>query len=1288
MTTLIVSVAVFFIGFYVGRKAGPGRNAPQNQLDAVALARAWQEGFDAARAVANAAGSGAERGESVQLPAVGGDAPPPGLAPATGSRVPREPVQLPANGLPWMAGAAGPVPVQAPLPATPPRVPIDPRARALRNINITLYVAALLLVAAASLFIAIALPPTAKVLGLALVTAGFYSGGLVMHSRSERLRPAAAAFTGTGLALLPMTGLAHYVLLPSSPGVVWLVTSVLGTAAFMYAAGKLQSKVVAALGTTFMVSTAYAGGAVLNRGLIYYFLFSMLLAAAITLVAVRGPRWKDSIYLQSFTAAHRYLVPATALAALASIGVLEALDYVWIFVAACIYYVVALAVADPAERFRNLAAVRASAMAGLVALLIHWDAPADSTMRILCVVFVAQAVLVAYFARRYEQALVRKAEVVRAETWALLAAGAACAVAASEGFLRYAFLPAGLQEPGINWSLPVVLVGAAVLARRFGGGFLWAPLGAGMLGLLETGVGSAGLQASLLVAALAATWWLARREKTAGTGALAFSARLAAPVAVGSAFRFAALGWMPLPTSTTTTLDEAGGLTAYAAGIRAGQVAAVVGFTLALLVLVAVSAFTLRRGVPVARPGTGDPTGERFQMGESAVFAGGLLLATASSFLAGGLRGAEDLETAAHRGWSTNFWLDFNWDPVFMWLLLACGLVGATAVLGVRLRAGGKPASTVSDDARLSRGPRIMVHAGGLAAILGALFLASGLTPEWLLEVVAVLSLAYVASRLVSGDSSVPGALYVVLAQVLFSGTAWHVAGRFNMDGDGQLALLALTTSVAQGARVLAGKRIAAAGSAQQQLWLSVATAALLALIPAVYVAGGEGHYDQAALLVQFLGLVFFAASFALKRGTTDVFFHGAGMLAGLGVLGLVMTPLLGEELRAGGLLPRQLWGEGSAGTALAVLVGVLMVAELRNVRGSDHRLLRGLLGLLFFISLLLLVDDMGEGWKVVAGILGVAGGLVLATTWGVPLLVTGSAAFLVYATAHGLDWFRDAAGIPGREPQDTMLGLCLSALFLLIMAIFGGRFSGERASIPGVLRRTEGWSAAHARVLFAGSLLAIASAGLLGLAEGTRVPTYIGAALLVGALCAASALEVPLRQRENAFEITAMLGAAIAQRCWWIALGGFGHFAFAYYWVAVLSVLAAYEFRRKRQGRAVPALLAATGLLSLTGLGTILTSTLGQQLLVLLSFTGLLVFGLLSNRKIFTLWAAIGIGGAVLWFLRGYTFLLLLVLAAGLIALALWRLGGMNKTTPDPGGTLPSPEHAPAPPDRDAGAE
>ena len=1268
MTTLIVSLIVFFIGVFVGRIASTGKARRQELVESTALARAWQEGFDAARLfAAGDAGAGKQRGEYAGPSDIGGvafsPAPPQAVAP-----------ESPAPGLPWMTGSGVPGPMYSQAPAALPLVPVDPRVRALRNINITLYVAALLMVAAASLFIAIALPSTAKVVGLGLVTAGFYAAGLIMHARSERLRPAAAAFTATGLALLPMTGLAHFVLLPSSPGIVWLVTSVVGTVAFMYAAGKLQSRVIAALSTTFMVSTAYAGGAVLNRGLIYYFLFSMLLATAITLVGMRKPQWIGSIYLQSFSAAHRYLVPATLLAALVSIGVLDSLDYGWLFAAAAAYYVVALVAAKPSERFWHLAAARAAAMLCLVAFLDHADVPLATTLRILAVVFVAQSVLLAFLAGPYSDRIARKGEAVRTEIWVLLAAAAACAVGGFDGILRGGFRSAGPPSPELNWSLPVVLVAASLLARKLGRGFMWAPLGVGLLSLLEGGVFSAGRQAILLGAALAISWWLARGERTARTRALKFTARLVAPLAVGALFKFAALGWALLPNPSMPALNATGEDVGYLAGIRAGQIAGFVGFTLGVLVQVVWSALALRRSRAGRRPESADGVDASFAVGESAVFAGGVLLATATTFLVGGLQSMDRFSAGPGHGWSTEFWLAFDWDPVFMWLILAGGLLGATAVLGLRLPSGDRPESRGADNPGSPRWPRLLVHLGGVVAILAALLLAAGLDPSWLVEVVAMLSLAYVVSRLLAEDSSVPGVVYAVLAQVLLSGTAWHVADRFSMDSHGQFALLALTTSVAQSARVLAGRRVAVVRPSTHQLWLSIATAALLAMIPAAYLAGGIGTYDQAALLVQFLCLLLFATVFAATREPRGVLFHGAWALAGLAVLGLVLTPTLGTRLRAGGWLPVPLWGDGPAGIAMAVLVVAFLLAELRNVRGSGYRWLRMMLTVLFFVSILVLVQDMGQGWKVLAGVLGVVGGLVFASTWGLPLVVVGSISFLLYATAHGLDWFREAAGIPGGEPQDTMLLLCSTALILLIAAIFGGRFSGEAVSLAGLFRRTDGWSPAHARILFIGALVAVASAGFLGLVEGTPSLTYIGAGLAVVALCTASTLEVPATQRENSFEIAAMSTAAIAQRCWWVASDGFGLFAFAYYWVLVLAALAAYEFYRKRERRAVYTLVASMALLSLTGLGTILTSTLGQQMLVLLSFTALLVFGLLSNRRLFTLWAAVGIGVAVLWFLRGYTFVLLLLLAAGLIALALWRLGRMNKNAADAGEPRPSP--------------
>ena len=79
-----------------------------------------------------------------------------------------------------------------------------------QNINITLYVASLLLVAAAALFIGTGLPPMLRFAGVCAVAVAFYAAGFVLHAKVARLKPAAVAFTGTGLALVPVTGLAMY----------------------------------------------------------------------------------------------------------------------------------------------------------------------------------------------------------------------------------------------------------------------------------------------------------------------------------------------------------------------------------------------------------------------------------------------------------------------------------------------------------------------------------------------------------------------------------------------------------------------------------------------------------------------------------------------------------------------------------------------------------------------------------------------------------------------------------------------------------------------------------------------------------------------------------------------------------------------------------------------------------------------------------------------------------------------------------------------------------------------
>ncbi|GAA1871131.1 hypothetical protein GCM10009715_17530 [Paeniglutamicibacter psychrophenolicus] len=1295
---IVVAVAMFLAGLFLGKQLAANKFQSRQPAqapapDRAALALAWQRGFDAAT---QEAARKRETGDALVPQDAQTGAPGPALGeqgtstagsmqPGPAAPVPFAPTPSappaavgdpgPGSGQPQYSGAmpAATHVGQPAMPAPPPRVPavpVDPRVRALRNINITLYVAALLMVAAASLFIALALPAAAKVVGLGLVAAGFYGVGLLMHARSVRLRPAAAAFTATGLALIPMTGLAHFLLLSTTPGASWFVTSVVGTVAFAYAAGKLQSRIVAGLGTTFLVSTAYSGGAVLNRGLIYYFLFSMLLATAITLVGARKPRWVGNIYVQSFALAHRYLVPATVLAALLSFAVLQARDYGWIFAAAALYYAVALIAAPATERFAHLAAARISAMASIGAFLHVADVSATDIFRIMAALLVAQLVLLAQFAPNYARKLRLKQAFATGETWILLALAGLGALMGAESLLRDPGLAGSGGGLDLNWALALLLAAGVFVGARRGGNFRWVPLGVAVLGIVEPMDGNQGRQGILLAAAVLATWWLARNASGTARSSLRWAARIASVPATGALFSYAAAGWALQPRfgSTLTVLPGTANPAQAAALERTIEVATLVGVVLALLIQLCVAAALLSRMRRTAQ--TAAATAPRLEsFGESLIFAGGVLCAAVATWSLsmklgwGGSLLYSDVDPGT-AGFATVLWLGYQWDTILLWMGLLAGLVGATAILGHRRAPHRIPGERTG--AVLEGVPMALGHLGGLAALGAGLGMAAGRDPSWMVELVAVLGLAHVGIRILAGTGLAEKVGYSVLAQALFSGTAWHIADRFDMDAHGQFALFAFTIALAQSVRAALGRKSAMPKYSDPRTLMTLAAVALLLLVPAVYLMDHAGGYDQAGLLVQFLCLLAFSGVVVTTHVRRAPAFRYVAVPAALGLLGLVLVPALGQSLRLGGWLPTPLWTKDVAGTVLVLLLLGILVSEVRNLAGKDWRWVRAVVAVVYWAALFGLHDWQEPGWQVTAGLLGAAGFMVFSATWGIPLLLLGSAALVLLASLRGVDLIHDLALERGSEPLDGMIGLGATWVILLIASIFGGRFGGDPVPFAALVRRTAGWDPAHARVLFAASLAALGFGGLLGQSDQIDRHVYAGAVMLLVAVFAAAALEVPARLRETGYEVAALMGAAVIHRCWWVGVGGTSAFAAFYYWIIVLGLLAAYEFRRKRERNGIVVLGASSVLLSLAGLGTFLSSTLAQQLVVLLTFTALLVFGLVTNRKIFTVWGAVGVAVAVLWFLRGYTFLLLLLIAAGLIALALWRLGKMNKGSQD----------------------
>lgn len=284
-------------------------------------------------------------------------------------------VQRPAARAPRVLAPPAARQWHAPRTPLPKETPEERQARKDRrdrqNINITLYAASLLLVAAAALFVGTALSPVLRFAGVCTMAALFYGSGLGLHRKVPRLRPASVAFTGTGLALVPVIGLALYNFAWHSASGAWLVTSLLGTVAYIAAALRLESKVLVYLSLTFVVSTAWSGIAVLGAALVWYFVALIGVAALLTLLSLLAPGWLPPVFARPLMTLHPLVVPAVAVAVTFFPVLLTRWEYVLIIGLSGAYFALVAAVRTAPFRLRHFYAARASFT--VAAVVATWE---------------------------------------------------------------------------------------------------------------------------------------------------------------------------------------------------------------------------------------------------------------------------------------------------------------------------------------------------------------------------------------------------------------------------------------------------------------------------------------------------------------------------------------------------------------------------------------------------------------------------------------------------------------------------------------------------------------------------------------------------------------------------------------------------------------------------------------------------------------------------------------------------------------------------------------------------
>ncbi|WP_180967367.1 hypothetical protein [Zhihengliuella halotolerans] len=1233
LLVIVLMALAFGGGWLLGRKANH-RGAAQDQHG---LARAWQEGYDAA--VAHLSPSlgpqsppaPGEPGGPVITPAREA---PPAVAQPTSAPEPAPPMLSvpPSPAAPISAPPSESAPAMTFPPPPAPKPALDPAARQLRNVNIALYVAAGLLIGAGLLFISFPIHPAAKLSVLGAVCALFYGGGLSIHARSRDLRSAATALTGIGLALIPVLGVAWHVLLEVEAATAWMIVSIVGSAAFVFASVRLRSQVVAVFALTFFVSLAWSGGAVLNRGLIWYFVFTMALAALFSAAAVVRPAFLGSLYVRTFVAAHRFLVPGVLVGALVMEWQLSRSELLLIGAAASVYYGVFAFTEGRAARVVNVSMFRLVASLTVLLAVHELTDSAEAVVWALLLILLAQLVLIAAFPRQH--ARVYPPRWWAAEVWVLSAVSAVTAV------FTYHALYASFFGEGGRMLGPGILVGAAGIGAA---GYLSRV----RLMPILLALGAFALPLGVMDGTFEEAAW-----RVAGTSAFALLASEAVrrrvnepesghPAPALAAWRSVHLLLAPLVLGQLVVAVP--GLSAVGAGPDHSGLSAqlVLMVTVAIAAWLGLALFTARGAAAFA---AGDDDGARSRT----LHVGGVAAAVVAALLLAGL--GEDAT-----------WMQLPVERLSWWAVLLVALT-CTAWI-VRAGAG--------------------VRSAGNQAVAGTAWLLAVVVdtgrihwPErdWALEILLGAGFAYSVALVLLARRPELRAVYAVVAQILMTWLALDLASRFDADAHARVAIAAATLAAGQGGRLLARRTNTGMGWRRTMGWAALV---VLAVLPAGYAltaadpfAGGFGladptaGVDQASLFVQLLCLAAYAAVLSRRglsgaaatwcRGVPGAVLAGI-LLAGSGVLGL----------RRGGWLPEPLWSQPAAALALAAgvlgSVAVAVVLERRRTAGASGSAavaVPSVLAGVFAASGL--VAAAGEHSAVAGAVLAASayGTVRLALLWARPALA-GVAVVVAAAAVYGLiadPMTESAVGTDALFGSGSPAPGLWALSFLAAGWIWWGL--GMLASpATGVVADAAPWARR--------SGIVAVTLGVLAAQSGTTA--FVVAACVLGAAAVVLAVyEWPPGRRRLAAHGATLAVTAYAVRVW-------HEFADpSLFWTlqavtVVLVGLAVSEIvrpaaSRHPSGLARRYLLASAAVLTCSAPVAVFVDGGWAQLWVLVGFVGYVLAGLTRGDRALLWWGAVGVAVALAWYLRDYSFVLLALLAIVLIVFALLSLRRLNR--------------------------
>ncbi|MEO7904773.1 MAG: hypothetical protein ABIR91_03205, partial [Candidatus Saccharimonadales bacterium] len=278
-----------------------------------------------------------------------------------------------------------------------------------------------------------------------------------------------------------------------------------------------------------------------------------------------------------------------------------------------------------------------------------------------------------------------------------------------------------------------------------------------------------------------------------------------------------------------------------------------------------------------------------------------------------------------------------------------------------------------------------------------------------------------------------------------------------------------------------------------------------------------------------------------------------------------------------------------------------------------------------------------------------------LAPVWGIAALLMGSVLF----------WLASYA-----ERSSFIMAIGNAVFVMALVRLWGWMEYSELWMIFGV-----GWTAAglfygvgwliaaggdtaRRRIMLLSTWIVLATVTLIGAGIATM---EIATAATLGVLAVTVGVDAYVKRKFGLVEAMVHVLTFSLQRIVSEVYPDLNAVAYAHWWAVVIVVIALlrHQYKRRRLITATAIVTAATGVYAIIYGGN-------YQLLFLVEHIALLIAGALTARSWATWWGVGAVALSVLYFLRGYTFVLLGLLGLMMIGIVVWRLLRSDRSNPN----------------------